>query len=288
MKKEFDRVRSLVESRLEKLFTGDVPEKTLAEAMRYSLLAGGKRIRPVLAIEMCIALGGCGENVLDAACAVELLHTYSLIHDDLPCMDNDDLRRGKPTNHKVYGECTAVLAGDALQTEAFRLMLGCGLPAERTVLMAKALADAAGLYGICGGQALDIDGEGRSLTGAEIEKIHSLKTAALLVACAKIGAYAAGADENELSAAVEYAENIGIAFQIRDDVLDVTSSPEELGKNPGSDDANEKSTFVTLYGIERCMELTEEKTDAAKRAAEKLPNPEFLIWLADYLAGRKN
>lgn len=288
MKKEFDRVRGLVENRLEALFTGNVPEKTLAEAMRYSLLAGGKRIRPVLAIEMCIALGGRGEDVLDAACAVELLHTYSLIHDDLPCMDNDDLRRGKPTNHKVYGECTAVLAGDALQAEAFGLLLGCGLPAERTVLMAKALADAAGLYGICGGQALDIDGEGRSLTGAEIEKIHSLKTAALLVACAKIGAYAAGADENELSAAVEYAENIGIAFQIRDDVLDVTSSPEELGKNPGSDDANEKSTFVTLYGIERCMELTEEKTDAAKSAAERLPNPAFLIWLADYLAGRKN
>ena len=288
MKKELDRVKKLVDARLETLFTGDVPEEKLSRAMRYSLLAGGKRIRPVLVTEVCTALGGCEESVLDAACAVELLHTYSLIHDDLPCMDNDDLRRGKPTNHKVFGECTAVLAGDALQAEAFRLLLRSPLPAERVVLMAGALADAAGLYGICGGQALDIDGEGRSLTGSEIEKIHSLKTAALLVCCAKMGAFAAGACDDKVDDAAKYAENIGVAFQIRDDILDVTSSAEELGKNPGSDSANEKSTFVTLYGVEKCLELIEEKTNAAKNIAQRLEKPEFLIWLADYLSGRNS
>lgn len=285
---EFDRVRQLVEKRLEALFTDNVPEKTLAQAMRYSLLAGGKRIRPVLAVKFCTALGGSEKDVLDAACAIELLHTYSLIHDDLPCMDDDDLRRGKPTNHKVYGECTAVLAGDALQAEAFDLLLVAPLPADRVVKMAGALAHAAGLYGICGGQALDIDGEGKTLTAGEVEKIHSLKTAALLVACAKIGVFAAGGDEAQLSAAAQYAENIGIAFQIRDDVLDVTATTEELGKNAGSDDENRKSTFVTMYGIDRCLEIIAEKTEAAKAAVKDFPHPEFLIWLADYLAGRKN
>ena len=289
MKAEFERARSLVESRLQTLFTKDVPDAVLAESMRYSLLAGGKRIRPVLVLEFCKAAGGNMEEALDAACAAEMLHTYSLIHDDLPCMDDDDLRRGKPTNHVVYGECTAVLAGDALQAECFKILANSALPAERVVKMVQYLSNAAGLMGICGGQALDIAGEGKSLNAEEVSKIHSLKTASLLVACAKMGVAAAGGSEKQIKAAEEYAENLGIAFQIRDDVLDVISTTEELGKPVGSDDENEKSTFVTLFGVEKCQQLVEEKTQAAIEAVKgAFENCEFLVWLAEYLAGRAN
>ena len=287
MKAEFEKARGLVEDRLETLFTTDVPDEILAESMRYSLLAGGKRIRPVLVLEFCKAAGGNMESAVDAACACEMLHTYSLIHDDLPCMDDDDLRRGKPTNHVVYGECTAVLAGDALQAECFKLLANSDLPAERVVKMVQYLSNAAGLMGICGGQALDIAGEGKSLGAEEISKIHSLKTASLLVACAKMGVAAAGGSEAQLCAAEEYAENLGIAFQIRDDVLDVISTTEELGKPVGSDNENEKSTFVTLFGIEKCQKLVEEKTQAAIAAAENaFEDIAFLKGLAEYLAGR--
>jgi len=255
--------------------------------MRYSLLAGGKRIRPVIVLEFAKAAGGDMESALDAACAAEMLHTYSLIHDDLPCMDDDDLRRGKPTNHVVYGECTAVLAGDALQAECFKILANSNLPAERVVKMVQFLSNAAGLMGICGGQALDIAGEGKSLNAKEVSKIHSLKTASLLVACAKMGVAAAGGSDEQLRAAEEYAENLGIAFQIRDDVLDVISTTEELGKPVGSDDENEKSTFVTIFGVDKCLELVEEKTQAAIAAVKgAFENCEFLVWLAEYLAGR--
>lgn len=287
MKAEFERARALVETKLQTLFTENVPDKTLAEAMRYSLLAGGKRIRPVLVLEFCKTAGGEMESALDAACAAEMLHTYSLIHDDLPCMDDDDLRRGKPTNHVVYSECTAVLAGDALQAECFKILANSSLPADRVVKMVQFLSNAAGLMGICGGQALDIAGEGKSLSADEIGKIHSLKTASLLVACAKIGVAAAGGSDEQLCAAQEYAENLGIAFQIRDDVLDVISTTEELGKPVGSDSENEKSTFVTLFGVEKCQMLIEEKTQKAIAAVKGVfENCEFLVWLAEYLAGR--
>ena len=287
MTAEFEKARALVENRLSTLFTKDVPDETLAESMRYSLLAGGKRIRPVIVLEFAKAAGGDMESALDAACAAEMLHTYSLIHDDLPCMDDDDLRRGKPTNHVVYGECTAVLAGDALQAECFKILANSNLPAERVVKMVRFLSNAAGLMGICGGQALDIAGEGKSLNAEEVSKIHSLKTASLLVACAKMGVAAAGGSDEQLSAAEEYAENLGIAFQIRDDVLDVISTTEELGKPVGSDDENEKSTFVTIFGVDKCLELVEEKTQAAIAAVKgAFENCEFLIWLAEYLAGR--
>lgn len=287
MTAEFEKARALVENRLSTLFTKDVPDETLAESMRYSLLAGGKRIRPVIVLEFTKAAGGDMESALDAACAAEMLHTYSLIHDDLPCMDDDDLRRGKPTNHVVYGECTAVLAGDALQAECFKILANSNLPAERVVKMVQYLSNAAGLMGICGGQALDIAGEGKSLNAEEVSKIHSLKTASLLVACAKMGVAAAGGSDEQLSAAEEYAENLGIAFQIRDDVLDVISTTEELGKPVGSDDENEKSTFVTIFGVDKCLELVEEKTQAAIAAVKgAFENPDFLVWLAEYLAGR--
>ena len=287
MTAEFEKARALVENRLSTLFTKDVPDETLAESMRYSLLAGGKRIRPVIVLEFAKAAGGDMESALDAACAAEMLHTYSLIHDDLPCMDDDDLRRGKPTNHVVYGECTAVLAGDALQAECFKILANSNLPAERVVKMVQFLSNAAGLMGICGGQALDIAGEGKSLNAKEVSKIHSLKTASLLVACAKMGVAAAGGSDEQLRAAEEYAENLGIAFQIRDDVLDVISTTEELGKPVGSDDENEKSTFVTIFGVDKCLELVEEKTQAAIAAVKgAFENCEFLVWLAEYLAGR--
>ncbi len=287
MTAEFEKARALVENRLSTLFTKDVPDETLAESMRYSLLAGGKRIRPVIVLEFAKAAGGDMESALDAACAAEMLHTYSLIHDDLPCMDDDDLRRGKPTNHVVYGECTAVLAGDALQAECFKILANSNLPAERVVKMVRFLSNAAGLMGICGGQALDIAGEGKSLNAEEVSKIHSLKTASLLVACAKMGVAAAGGSDEQLQAAEEYAENLGIAFQIRDDVLDVISTTEELGKPVGSDDENEKSTFVTIFGVDKCLELVEEKTQAAIAAVKgAFENCEFLVWLAEYLAGR--
>lgn len=287
MKAEFERVKGIVEARLQELFLHDAPDKNLAEAMRYSLLAGGKRIRPVLVMEFARAAGGDEYAALDAACAVEMLHTYSLIHDDLPCMDNDDLRRGKPTNHVIYGECTAVLAGDALQAECFKLLSGAKLPPERVVKMVQHLSNAAGLMGICGGQALDVAGEGKELSVEEITKIHSLKTASLLVACAKMGVAAAGGSEQQLAAAEEYAENLGIAFQIRDDILDVISTTQELGKPIGSDGENNKSTFASLYGVDKCIELIEEKTQLAINAVEdSFENTEFLKWLAEYLAGR--
>lgn len=287
MTAEFEKARALVENRLNTLFSKDVPDENLAESMRYSLLAGGKRIRPVIVLEFAKAAGGDMESAVDAACAAEMLHTYSLIHDDLPCMDDDDLRRGKPTNHVVYGECTAVLAGDALQAECFKILANSNLPAERVVKMVQYLSNAAGLMGICGGQALDIAGEGKSLNADEVSKIHSLKTASLLVACAKMGVAAAGGSDEQIKAAEEYAENLGIAFQIRDDVLDVISTTEELGKPVGSDDENEKSTFVTLFGVDKCLELVAEKTQAAIAAVKgAFENCEFLIWLAEYLAGR--
>ena len=288
MLREYARCRDMVNARLDKCFTSeDVPHRGLAEAMRYSLLAGGKRIRPVLVLKFCELCGGDAELALPAACAVEMLHTYSLIHDDLPCMDDDDLRRGKPTNHIVYGECTATLAGDALQAEAFRLLLSSELPAERVVRMAAYLAEAAGLYGICGGQALDIDGEGKTLAGAEISEIHRYKTASLLRACALIGAAAAGASEDELDAAARYAESLGLAFQIRDDILDCTSDEESLGKTVGSDVERDKSTFVSLFGLDRCAELVREETEKAKKAlSDCFGDAEFLTWLAGYLAER--
>ena len=288
MLREYERCRELVDRRLEECFTSaDIPHKGLAEAMRYSLLAGGKRIRPVLVLQFCRACGGDEDKALPAACAVEMLHTYSLIHDDLPCMDDDDLRRGRPSNHIVFGECTATLAGDALQAEAFSILLSSPLPTDRVVRMAAHLAEAGGLYGICGGQALDIDGEGRDLGESEITEIHRYKTASLLKACALIGVSAAGGTESQIKAASRYAEALGLAFQIRDDVLDCTADEKQLGKTVGSDAGRDKSTFVSLYGVEGCRELVRRKTAEAQEALTGcFDDCGFLAWLAGYLAER--
>ena len=267
----------------------DVPYRTLLQAMSYSLNAGGKRLRPALVLEFCRLCGGDEERVLPAALSVELLHTYSLIHDDLPCMDNDDLRRGKPTNHKVFGECTATLAGDALQAAAFQMVLDAPLPDGRTLRCARLLARAAGPEGICGGQQMDLEWEGRALSEEELLQIHLHKTAALIRAACLMGVAAAGGTPEQEEAAAAFADHLGLAFQIRDDILDVTSTEEELGKPIGSDAANEKTTYVTLYGPDRCEELVLEHTRAARQALEQTEwpgDPGFLLWLAEALARR--
>ncbi len=261
----------------------------LLEAMRYSLMAGGKRIRPMLVLEFCRACGGGVEDALPAACAIEMLHTYSLIHDDLPCMDDDGLRRGRPTCHVVYGECTATLAGDALQAEAFGTILRSDLPAEVKCDCTEVLAMAAGVDGMCGGQFLDMIGEGKPLNEGEITDIHSRKTGALLIAACQMGVIVAGATEERLDCAARFGAALGLAFQIRDDMLDVTSTSEELGKPIGSDKSEQKTTYVDIYGLEKCEQMIERLTFAAKEAVrESIPETVFLCELADNLAQRKN
>lgn len=289
MRKIYEGYKELVDKRLDRYFTDDVPQKRLLEAMRYSILAGGKRVRPVLALSFCAATGGREEDAIEFACALEMLHTYSLIHDDLPCMDDDTLRRGNPTNHVVFGEYTAVLAGDALQTAAFETVLKAPLVAEKRAKAALILGEASGAYGMCGGQQLDMDGEGKSLSLSDIETIHKGKTAALIIAAAKMGCVAAGASDDKLKAADEYASALGLAFQIRDDLLDIESTAEVLGKSVGLDLQNEKSTFVSLLGAEKCRELVQLNTEKAKAALKPaFSNTAFLEWLADFLAGRES
>ncbi len=260
----------------------------LAGAMRYSLLAGGKRIRPLLVLEFCRIAGGNVEKALPVACAVEMLHTYSLIHDDLPCMDNDELRRGKPTNHMVYGECTATLAGDALQAEAFGTILRCDLPPTVKASCAEILAGAVGLDGMCGGQFLDMSWEGRTLTEQELTEINIRKTGALLVAACQMGVAAAGGSELMLAAAGHYGSSIGLAFQIRDDMLDVLSTAEELGKPIGSDLEENKNTYMVLMGREGCEKTIAKLTDFAKNVLdEAFEDTAFLKELADALSTRE-
>ena len=259
----------------------------LAEAMRYSLLAGGKRIRPLLVLEFCRIAGGNVEKALPVACAIEMLHTYSLIHDDLPCMDNDELRRGKPTNHMVYGECTATLAGDALQAEAFGTILRCDLPPAVKANCAEILAGAVGLDGMCGGQFLDMSWEGRALTEQELSEINIRKTGALLVAACQMGVAAAGGSELMLAAAGHYGSAIGMAFQIRDDMLDVLSTAEELGKPIGSDLEENKNTYMVLMGREGCEKTLAKLTDFAKNVLdEAFEDTAFLKELAAALSTR--
>lgn len=282
--------RAYIEVALDKCFLdfGDMPQARLAEAMRYSLLAGGKRLRPILVLEFCRISGGDIKKALPVACAVEMLHSYSLIHDDLPCMDNDDLRRGKPTNHKVYGECTAVLAGDALQAEAFGTILRSELPAERKAACAEILAGAVGLDGMCGGQYLDMTGEGKPLTENELNDINSRKTGALIVASCQMGVAAADGDSKRIEAAGIFGAALGAAFQIRDDMLDALSTDEELGKNVGSDAREQKNTYMALYGEEKCAEMVRRLTDHAKIVlSEQFEDTDFLLALADSLTERR-
>ena len=242
--------KQLVEERLDILLPG---KDRLTESMRYSLLAGGKRLRPILVLEFCRACGGSAEDALDAACGIEMLHTSSLIHDDLPAMDDDDLRRGKPTNHVVYGEWLALLAGDALQAEAYSAVLRSSRPPRVRAEAARILAEAAGYRGICGGQFLDLDGEERTLSEAEINELNDGKTASLIAAACMMGCACAEAYD-KLPAADACGRAMGIAFQLRDDLLDVESSTAELGKPVGSDEKNGKSTLLALRGAVYCRQ----------------------------------
>ena len=264
----------------------DVPYRTLLQAMSYSLNAGGKRLRPALVLEFCRLCGGDEERALPAALSVELLHTYSLIHDDLPCMDNDDLRRGKPTNHKVYGETLAVLAGDALQPEAYRLILTApGLTDAQRADCALILANASGADGMVAGQVLDTLHSCR--TEPEVAEVHHLKTGAMIAGACMLGVAAAGGSDAARKAAEEYGYQLGLAFQIRDDMLDVIGDAGEFGKPIGSDREEGKVTYVDLLGLDSCDKLVHELTEKAVAAVSDLDRDGFLTALAESLTERK-
>jgi geranylgeranyl diphosphate synthase type II len=260
------------------------PQKDLFEAMEYSLLAGGKRLRSTLVFEFCRICGEDWHKALPFGAAIEMIHTYSLIHDDLPCMDDDDFRRGKPTNHKVYGEAMAVLAGDALLTDAFCVASTAQLPAEAVLQAIQVLSECAGSLGMVGGQTLDIQSENRLLTEQEVLDIQTRKTGALIRAACAMGAIAGGATEEQFDAACQYAAGLGLAFQIRDDMLDVIGSADQLGKSIGTD--QNKNTFVRLYGLEKCEKLVEKYTDYALAALDHYNDTDFLRQLAQSLTAR--
>ena len=282
MKEQMKEYQAAVEAYLAGCFQEQVPQKTVLEAMSYSLMAGGKRIRPVLVLEFCRACGGEWHAALPAAAALEMIHTYSLIHDDLPCMDNDDYRRGRLTNHKVYGEATAVLAGDGLLTAAFAA--AAATPCGDAAAIVRTLSECAGPYGMVGGQQLDLQWEGKGCGAAEIHEIHRLKTGALISAGCQLGVLCADGTEAQLAAAKTYAEGIGMAFQLRDDILDVTGDSKKMGKNTGMD--AKKNTFVKLYGLERCEAMIDEETERAVAALTAFSEPAFLTELAHTLAHR--
>jgi geranylgeranyl diphosphate synthase, type II len=239
---------------------------TLHKAMRYSLFAGGKRLRPALVLAATEAVGGSREDAVPAACAVEMIHTYSLIHDDLPAMDDDDLRRGKPTCHKVFGEAMAILAGDGLLTYAFEVLTQTKRT-ESVPGIVKAIARGVGTQGMVGGQVLDIEGEGKPATLQSVRAIHTWKTAALIASCCEAGALAGGATQTEYEHLVTFGQKIGLAFQIVDDILDITSSPEALGKTPGKDVESGKATYPAVLGLEKARQ---EADLLAKQAFESL------------------
>ena len=262
----------------------DEPQKTLFDAMRYSLLAGGKRLRPIFVFDFCRMCGGDWRQAVPFAAAVEMIHTYSLIHDDLPCMDNDDYRRGRLTNHKVYGEAVAVLAGDGLLTAAFSYLAKAPYSAEIRIKAVEVLSQCAGELGMVGGQVLDMQSEERQCTQQEVLDIQSRKTGALIRAACVLGVVAAGGSEAQLNAAADFADHLGLAFQIRDDMLDVIGNAKELGKAVGVD--ADKNTFVQLYGLEKCGEMVNAHTAQAIAALDAFEDTAFMMELANKLTNR--
>ena len=262
------------------------PQNKLFEAMEYSLLAGGKRLRPIFAFEFCRMCGVDWKNAVPFAAAIEMIHTYSLIHDDLPCMDDDDYRRGRLTNHKVFGEAMAVLAGDALLTDAFAVAATANLPSQSNMGFAiSVLSECAGSLGMVGGQVLDIMSEERSCTEEEVIAIQSRKTGALINAACVLGAVAGGANDEQMAAASRFAGALGLAFQIRDDMLDQIGTQEEMGKGVRTDEA--KNTFVRIYGLEKCEELVQRYTNVAIEALSVFEDTEYMIHLAKSLTERR-
>lgn len=287
--KPFERYIPVIENKLNELLpeSGELYSSAV-NAMRYSLLSGGKRIRPILLLEFYSLFGGRAEGALNFAAAIEMIHTYSLIHDDLPCMDNDDMRRGKPSCHKAFGYDTALLAGDALLTHAFFAAANAAdIPPERVSRAISVLAQKAGIYGMVGGQVMDLDFEKNGANGEELTAMYIKKTSCLLEAAAMCGAVLAGADEETVKKAEEYAENLGLAFQITDDILDCTADEKTLGKPIGSDKKNGKTTFVTLLGLDGAKQ----KAALLTKKAEDILNgfsgdTSYLKELTEYLLNR--
>ena len=283
-----DRV-VIVDEYMEKyLPSADKYPEIIHDAMRYSVFAGGKRLRPIMVMEACKAFGGDWEKAMPFACAIEMIHTYSLIHDDLPALDNDDYRRGRLTSHKVYGEDMAILAGDALLHHAFETMaeacveLG-DLKASKAML---AIAQGAGIHGMVAGQVVDVISEGKQIDKETLDYIHRNKTAAMLIGSLKSGAYMGGASDEDIKKLERVGELVGVAFQVQDDILDVTSTLEQLGKPINSDEKNNKVTYVTMFGVERASEIVEEMSNEAIDILKGMENMDFLIKLTEYLIKR--
>lgn len=285
----FTRWAALTEQRLEALCDAYLPATSqIGQAARYSLLGGGKRVRAVLTLAACARAGAPAEQALDYACALEMLHCYSLIHDDLPCMDNDDFRRGRPSCHKQFGDATALLAADALVTAAFEVIARAELPAQSRAEAAAVLAKAGGARGMLYGQELDKRYETMPASQEQLLELHAHKTGALIVAAARLGCLAAGAAPALTEALSEYAAQVGLVFQIVDDILDVTSTTEELGKPVGSDAENDKTTFVTLYGLQGAQALAQQHNRQALLAlGNTVGKEDFLSLLAEELLHRK-
>ncbi|MDI9568331.1 MAG: polyprenyl synthetase family protein [bacterium] len=281
-----------IEDALDRILAeGDTEPSILNEAMRYSVFAGGKRLRPILTIAAAEAVGGREEDVMTAACAIELIHTYSLIHDDLPAMDDDDYRRGRPTNHKVYGEALAILAGDALLTKAFEILAGCSVPGTAGRLMLRVIgeiAEAAGARGMVGGQTLDILSEGKAVDARTLFYIHKNKTGALLRASVRTGAILAGAGEEELTALTSFAEEFGLLFQITDDILNVVGDSSKMGKPVGTDAQRAKATYPALYGLDGARKMAREGKERALAALDSFDSKaDPLRLLVSYLLERE-
>lgn len=267
-------------------------QKTIFEAMNYSLRAGGKRLRPILLMEAYKLCQGQGEDFVPYSVAMEMIHTYSLIHDDLPALDNDDLRRGKPTNHIVFGEAMAILAGDALLNTAYETMLNATFKHPRPELSLRAAYEIsrwAGIYGMIGGQVVDVESEDKKINKDKLDYIHMNKTAAMIVGSVRAGAILAGVDEDRLESLTKYAENIGLAFQIVDDILDIEGDEKLLGKRVGSDLDNDKSTYPSLLGISESKKIVENLIEEAKISLEVFDSDaEFMNALADFIRDRQN
>ena len=278
---------AIVERRLIDLLPNCLDNQdVVVEAMKYSLLNGGKRLRPVFCLEFAKMCSCDRKDALDFACAVEYIHTYSLIHDDLPCIDDDDYRRGKPSCHKKFGEATALLAGDGLLTQAFQIIGDCDLSDSKKVLATRLLAQNSGVSGMIGGQVIDLKYESETPDLKQLLSVHRLKTGALISAACLLGCIAAGADNDKISAASRFAYNLGIAFQIKDDILDVVGNSEILGKPVGSDAENEKTTYVTLEGLEKAQSDVEKLTNSAINELSTFDNNEFVMLLAQKLVNR--
>ncbi len=290
MKEYMQKKIELINQELDSIYSEDTAlNATLAKSMNYSLMAGGKRLRPILIIAAADAVGADGEKFLHLATSIEMIHTYSLIHDDLPAMDNDDYRRGKLTNHKVFGDGIAILAGDALLTMAFEVIADSpNIDTEKKLKVIKEMSSAAGAEGMVGGQVIDLESEGKHIDMDTLRKMHSAKTGALFCAAIRSGAILGGATDKQLADLTQYARCFGLAFQITDDILDVTGDEASIGKPVGSDEKNHKSTYVTLGSLQSAQELAQKAVNEAKKAlADFGTEADFLRELVDYLISRK-